>query len=657
MKTRRNFYLASLLLSIAFVSIRAQQPDPPGQVARGEEAVNEAYLFAHMMHNDYGKLYYTVSLDGLHWKTLNQGGRVFDAYRGHPDICKGHDGRYYLAGNPEGDAPVINIWVSSDLINWEHFLEYTPALKQTPGYSQALPRIGAPKLFYDEASSEYLLTWHTPHMKGTKEDPERYWASQRTLYVTSADFDFPEIPHRLFDWEMGTIDVIIRKANDRYYAIIKDEKYPTLDWVSGKTIRISSSDSLLGPYSYPSDPVSPNFREAPMIIPSPDGKACYLYYEQYPGVSYGLSVASDLDGPWYQVSGYTFYSSWDKYTMPPSVRHGCMITISREEHDLLVEHFNKESTSSFQNPILIEGADPYVYLHEDGYYYSMVTRGDRLQIWKSKPFTNFADAETKTIWYPPDSGGNSCCIWAPEIHYFNGSWYIYYTGADKDNPVDNSRGIFVLRNSSANPFDGSWEDLGQVETDFPGIDGHVFEYQGTWYFAYSPYIGKQSGINLARLISPTRIEQEINLGLPMYEWEKTPPREIMEGPQFLAGPKDKVFIIYSAGACWDDNYGLGLFAARKGADLLDPASWERSSSQVFGQNPDSSVFGPGHNCFTKSPDGTEDWIVYHGKSFSSDECAKRSARAQKFSWDEEGMPLFGKPVSTSTKLLNPSGIY
>jgi hypothetical protein len=342
MINRMNRMIPALLLFMAGLSVHCQQPDPPG-LATEETAVNEAYLFAHMMHNDYGKLYYTVSLDGLHWESLNNGERVFQDYRGHPDICRGHDGRYYLVGNKNDAAPDINIWVSDDLISWEHFTDFTPDLKKTPGYENALQRIGAPKLFYDESSTQYILTWHTPHEQGTAEDPERYWASQRTLYVTSGDpATFPDTPHRLFEWDMATIDVIIRKTNDTYYAIVKDERYPSLEWVTGKTIRISSSGSLLGPYSYPSDPVSPNFREAPMLIPSPDNTVWYLYYEQYPGVSYGLSVARNLEGPWFQVSGYTFFSTWDKYSMPPSVRHGCMVTISRDQYDRLVEHFGKK---------------------------------------------------------------------------------------------------------------------------------------------------------------------------------------------------------------------------------------------------------------------------------------------------------------------------
>jgi len=334
-KQRQLWMLLTMALLLAAVTW-AGQPNPPGQ-AVGTKPVHEAYLFAHMTHQDYGRLYYCVSLDGLHWKALNQGRRVYDDYRGHPDICKGHDGRYYLVGNRNDSAPDINFWVSDDLIGWQRYSDVTPELKQTPGYAQALQRIGAPKLFYDTDSSQYVLTWHTPHEHGTPEDPERYWASQRTLYLTSKDLKtFSGPPRRLFDWDMATIDVIIRKQEDRYYAIVKDERYPTLDWVTGKTIRVSSAPSLLGPYSKPAPPISPNFREAPTLIPSPDGKVWYLYYEQYPGVSYGLSVASDLNGPWYQISGYTFFSDWDKYALPAKVRHGCMIPIRRSEYDVLL---------------------------------------------------------------------------------------------------------------------------------------------------------------------------------------------------------------------------------------------------------------------------------------------------------------------------------
>ena len=323
----------------------AQMPDPPGQVSEGEQVVTEAYLFAHMTDDDYGRLYYSVSRDGLHWEQLNDTPegpkRIFDSYRGHPDISRGHDGRFYLVGNRNDSAPDINFWVSDTLISWEEYSDYTPDLHAVPNFPKVMEKIGAPKIFYDEHTSQYLLTWHTTHDLGETDLPEPYWAGQRTLYVTSQDLKtFQGPPKKLFggDWDMATIDTIVRRVGDRYYALLKDERYPTLDWPTGKTIRISSAESLTGPYCKPGPPVTPSFREAPALIPSPDGQAWYLYYEQYPGVSYGLSVANKLTGLWVQIAGYQ-RPNWDKYSLPDGVRHGSMITISAEEYAALKAAF------------------------------------------------------------------------------------------------------------------------------------------------------------------------------------------------------------------------------------------------------------------------------------------------------------------------------
>ena len=344
MKTQTTLAWLIILSLYVATSGHAQMPDPPGQVGPGEKANYEAHLFAHMMDSNYGRLYYSVSLDGLHWEMLNGGKRVFDQYHGHASICKGHDGHYYLVGNRGDDKPDINFWTSEDLITWKKYSDYVPDLKVVPDYSKALARIGAPKLFYDEPSSQYLLTWHTPHDLGQTTLPEPYWASQRTLFITSKDLlSFSRPPQKFFPWDMATIDVVIQREGASYYAVVKDERYPTLDWTTGKTIRISRAGNLLGPYSEPGPPVSPNFREAPTLIPSPDGKAWYLYYEQYPGVAYGLSVAATVSGPWFQVAGNQ-RRSWDKFHLPPGVRHGCMIPITRQQYEALLRAFPKGDT-------------------------------------------------------------------------------------------------------------------------------------------------------------------------------------------------------------------------------------------------------------------------------------------------------------------------
>jgi hypothetical protein len=327
---RVTLFSVVLLAFLAAGSLCASAQAAPG--------ANQAYLFAHMMKGDYGSLYYSVSLDGLHWTFLNNGKPVFPEYHGHASIAQDHDGRYYLVGNKGDDAPDINFWVSDDLITWKKFGDYRPDVTTTPNFAHPLKRIGAPKLYFDIPSSQFLLTWHTPNVPEDPKDPEAYWSSQRTLYVTSKDLvHFSDPPRKLFPWDMATIDTIIRPDGEGgYCAILKDERYPTFEWTTGKTVRLSFSSSLLGPYSEPGPPISPNFREAPTLIPSLDGKAWYLYYEQYAGTSYGLSMAPRLRGPWFQVSGNSGVPAWNKYEMTPGARHGSMLVISKDQYNALL---------------------------------------------------------------------------------------------------------------------------------------------------------------------------------------------------------------------------------------------------------------------------------------------------------------------------------
>src|SRR6195952_6177442 len=71
---------------------------------------------------------------------------------------------------------------------------------------------------------------------------------------------------------------------------------------------------------------------------------------------------------------------------------------------------------TFTNPLLPSGADPWC-IYKDGYYYYTNTLGNRIDIWKTKNIASLPNAERKTVWKPPATGGYSKEIWAPEIHF------------------------------------------------------------------------------------------------------------------------------------------------------------------------------------------------------------------------------------------------
>jgi GH43 family beta-xylosidase len=66
------------------------------------------------------------------------------------------------------------------------------------------------------------------------------------------------------------------------------------------------------------------------------------------------------------------------------------------------------------------------------------------------------------------------------------------------------------------------------------------------------------------------------------------------------------------------------------------------------------VHGTGHASFTTSPDGSEDWIVYHTKK-DTEPGWNRYIFAQPFTWGKEGSPQFGEPVTRDSVLAVPSG--
>jgi GH43 family beta-xylosidase len=319
---------------------------------------------------------------------------------------------------------------------------------------------------------------------------------------------------------------------------------------------------------------------------------------------------------------------------------------------------------TFSNPLLPAGADPWS-IYQDGYYYYTHTVGNRLVIWKTKNLADLKVAPSKTIWTPPAGTMYSKQIWAPEIHFINKKWYVYFAADDGKN--ENHR-MYVLENASRDPMEGEWVFKGKVSdpSDKWAIDGSVFEYKNQMYMIWSGWESDQNGeqdIYIAKLKNPWTIEgKRSRIGSPIYDWEQhgdlkdaNNPRHVNvnEGPQMLQN-KDKVFIIFSASGCWTEYYSLGMLEL-KGKNLLDSASWLKHKKPLFVASEKNGVFAPGHNSFFKSPDKKENWILYHANSAPGQGCGGfRSPRAQKFSFKEDGTPYFGEPVKTGVVMPAPS---
>jgi GH43 family beta-xylosidase len=117
----------------------------------------------------------------------------------------------------------------------------------------------------------------------------------------------------------------------------------------------------------------------------------------------------------------------------------------------------------------------------------------------------------------------------------------------------------------------------------------------------------------------------------------------------------RVFVAYSASGSWTDDYAIGMLALT-GDDPLDPACWMRRATPAFARCDARGVWGPGHNSFLRSPDGSEDWLVYHAIDQAGGGWGARSVRAQPFGWTADGQPDLGLPVTPHLPLPEPAGV-
>ena len=317
------------------------------------------------------------------------------------------------------------------------------------------------------------------------------------------------------------------------------------------------------------------------------------------------------------------------------------------------------TVSTFSNPVM-SGADPSVF-QKDGVYYYLQTNGTSISLWATTAMSKLNAAIPKTVYTPTAGAANSRNVWAPEIHFLDGKWYIYYTAG---NGSDISQRTWVLENSSADPTTGTWVDKGRIfsaDTDFWAIDGSILEVNGSRYFMWCgrpdvTNVNLTQNVYIAKMANPYTITGPATmLTAPELSWEKVG-FGVNEGPQALVSPDNKVFLIYSASYCGTDDYNLGMLSLKTGGDPLIKGDWQKSAQPVFSKQPQSSAFGPGHNSFFKSPDGKENWIIYHANSETNQGCAdKRNIRMQKFTFNNDGSPNFGVPVATGLQISKPSG--
>lgn len=280
----------------------------------------------------------------------------------------------------------------------------------------------------------------------------------------------------------------------------------------------------------------------------------------------------------------------------------------------------------FFNPVLQfrEGvADPHL-LKWNGEYYLYAT-GDPIRAYHSKDLVHWDTIGAVISGSRAPTAWNQADVWAPEVVYRNGKFYLYYTAskASQDWRVgEMARRIGVgVSDSPRGPF----VDAGYAVTPGWGIDGHVFKdpADGREYMFYSYlYEPRLPGAGIvADLMTAwdalSGKPSHVTRGSEAWEDKDGDPgngslRYTNEAPTVLK-KNDRYYMMYSGGS-WDlPSYSMAYaYSQTVLTGGLDGAGWTKVVPPILRSTP--IVQGPGHNSVAKAPNNVDDVTAYHART-------------------------------------------
>jgi len=255
--------------------------------------------------------------------------------------------------------------------------------------------------------------------------------------------------------------------------------------------------------------------------------------------------------------------------------------------------------------------------------------------------------------------GDHPCYWAPEVSYFGGRFYLYYSVGDEER--------MEIRAAVADHPAGPFVDAGRRLTSEPfAIDAHVFvDADGSrWLFYATDFLDHShagTGTVRDRLLDPFTLEGSPRpVARPRHDWHVYHPHRpekggvrwhTVEGP-FVLRRKGVLYEMFSGGNWQNPTYGVSYATAR---NLQDPTEWNQAADgeRVLPiLRSGGEVVGPGHNSVVRGPDNRQLYCVYH--RWSAD-LKDRILAIDPLDWAGERMLVLG-PTTTPQPGPNPPTI-
>lgn len=312
---------------------------------------------------------------------------------------------------------------------------------------------------------------------------------------------------------------------------------------------------------------------------------------------------------------------------------------------------NKDNavSTAFNTPFIAHRADPYI-MKKDGKYYftASVPEYDRIVLRCADTLEGLRTAQEHEIFHAYASGEKSENLWAPELHYLFGSWYVYYAAGEKGE--DWKIRPWVIKCTGDDPMRDPWVDAGQVKPvdlftfrDF-SLDMSILEHRGRAFcvWAEKVSVGKKiSNLYIAELASPVEMKTpQMLLTSPTYAWERHG-FWVNEAPAFIKG-EGKICMTFSASDT-SAAYCMGMLWMDENDDPMDISAWHKINHPVLVTDVEKGLYGPGHNSFFEDDTGRQ-LTAYHARKY--DEIIGdplydpgRNAYIMKVEW-KDGLPHF-----------------
>jgi arabinan endo-1,5-alpha-L-arabinosidase len=312
--------------------------------------------------------------------------------------------------------------------------------------------------------------------------------------------------------------------------------------------------------------------------------------------------------------------------------------------------------------------DPVMAKEGDTYYVFYTGSG----IWSSKDMTTWKrekpvfDATNTPAWLK-EAGFNRPGYWAPDIQFYNGLWYLYYSNSAFGK---NTSAIGVATNKTLNPQspDYKWVDHGKIVQTYPGktnfnaIDPNMavdrktkepwLTYGSFWHGMQLVKLSKD-GFRLAdakdSITLHTVASRMTNPSAPNPPSDGVHPADAggnaIEAP-FIFPKGDYYYMFVSWDYCCsavrsDYKIAVGRSKSIKGPYLdKNGVDMAKGGGYILREGDKKEFYAVGHNsAYTIDK---VDYLVYHGYAVAENAASKLVIET--LNWDKDGWPVIGKRI-------------